>query len=166
MRTTITSAVTVLVALLAGCDSAPSPDKPAPSAAATATAKPATTAASTAATAATAAATAAGAAAPPAAGEVMTVARLQDAFKADEKAWMGKRVKVAGVYFSTTEASSGGKTSITLSIATSKEDTKGTVGCEVGTAPAGLMQYTPVVVEGTVDKGFGARLKDCTLTKK
>ena len=165
MQTRLAGISFVFVALLgiAACDAGGSAtDKPAassqPTAKATATAAAATATATAAATAASTPA--------PASGDAMTVAKLQDAFKADEKSWMGKKVKVEGVYFSTTKASAGGKETINVSIAASKEDTKNTVGCEVSADPGSIMQYTPVVAEGTVDKGFGARLKSCTLTKK
>jgi len=160
MHTRLAPLTFLAVLGLAGCDAGGSAtDKPGASAQPTAKA----TAAAATAT-ATAQTTAASTAAP--AGDAITVAKLQDGFKADEKSWMGKKVKVEGVYFSTTKASAGGKETINVSVAASKEDTKNTVGCEVATDPGTIMQYTPVVAEGTVDKGFGARLKSCTLTKK
>lgn len=97
--------------------------------------------------------------------DAMSVKDLQDKFKADNKALLGKSVKVKGLYLNTNRTKSGGTETVSLSIVESKDDTKTSTSCQVTEVPDGLVQYDAVVVEGTVEKLFGASLKDCKATK-
>ena len=40
------------------------------------------------------------------------------------------------------------------------------LSCYLAASPADLKQYDEVVVEGTIEKSFGASLTDCTYTKR
>ena len=151
MNRTMLSMVGVLV-WLTGCDASSAQEKPTGSGPSTAKAS------------VTAAAPGVQTAAASTATGTLTVTGLQEAFKNDEKSWMGKKVRLEGVYFSTSTASAGGKPTIDVSVAASQDDIKHTVGCEVAADPGRIMQYTPVVIEGTVAKSFGPTLKNCTLT--
>lgn len=95
----------------------------------------------------------------------LSVKELQDQFKADPKKLLDQKVKVQGLYLNTNKSKSGGKETISLSIVESKEDTKTNTSCAVAEEPKDLTQYDAVLVEGTVEKLFGASLKDCTVKK-
>ena len=92
--------------------------------------------------------------------DAMTVGELQDKFKADAKAMLDTKVKVKGVYISTTTSGSN----INVSVIEKKGQMRPSTSCAVSEAPK-LKQYDAVVIEGTVKKSFGAALKDCTVTK-
>lgn len=144
-------------ALAMGCgDGSGSGSGSAASASGATTSKPATTAAAT---------TAAPAAKPPPEGAV-NVAKLQADFKADEKKWTGQKVKVYGLYLNTNTTKSGGKETYNIVVVDEKGKMDPSVSCYVAASPADLRQYDAVVVEGTIEKLFGASLKDCTYTKR
>lgn len=106
----------------------------------------------------------------------VTVASVMADLKANAAKYDGKPVKLSGVYMSTSTMEVGGKKSFNVSVVESKTSNDDSIGCEMGATepPAGLMQYTPVTIEGkgkvsTATKGGKElkvlRLTECKLTK-
>lgn len=153
--TTIVLTLSTLCTAALGCGSEGSGSAPAATGTSTAAAAPAGT---------TAAATAA-AATPPPEGAVL-VSKIQEDFKADEKKWTGQKVKVYGVYMNTNTMKSGNNTTYNIVVIDEKGKSSPSISCAVAAEPKDLRQYDPVVVEGTIEKMFGASLKDCTYTKR
>lgn len=155
--------VSLCIATLAaagGCEERAKPEQGAATASQAAPTAPATSS-----TAAAAAATASASGAAVTVPGALTVKELQDRFKADEKKLLGQKVKVQGLFLNISTLSSGGKKTIQLVIVQSKDDTDTSTYCTVAEKPEQLFQFDPVVVEGTVAKGMGANLEDCTYKK-
>lgn len=102
---------------------------------------------------------------PPPEGAV-TVEKIQEDFKADEKKWIGQKVKVAGVYLNTNTSKSGDKETHSITVIDAKGKMRPSISCALPSKPEDLKQYDAVLVEGTVEKMFGASLKDCSYTKR
>ena len=105
-----------------------------------------------------------------------TVASVLQDLGANAAKYDGKLVKLSGVYMSTTTMEVNGKKSFTVSVVQSKDANDASISCEMGGTepPKGLMQYTPVTIEGkgkvwNATKGGkdikDLRLGDCKLTK-
>lgn len=118
------------------------------------------------------------AAGPPTDGKAIGVIDLRDGATKGRSKWSKAKVTVKGLYMSTTNMESNGVASANVSITAAKADLKNVVACDLkdaATAPTKLMQYTPIVVTGTVDvedmltgggdKLIDVGLKDCSITK-
>jgi len=94
-----------------------------------------------------------GAPGPPEAGQATTLDVLRDAGIKARSRWKGKRVLVDAQHLNSTTATSGSQTSVSISLV-SKQGDEHAVGCTLAAGeklPDGLMQYTDVRVEGTVN---------------
>lgn len=118
------------------------------------------------------------AAGPPTDGKALGVIELLDGAKKARTKWSKAKVTVKGLYMSTTNVTSNGTESANVTITAAKSDLKNTVTCrlaDVKTAPAKVLQYTPMTITGTVqvdemvngagETSLDVDLKDCSIAK-
>ncbi len=118
------------------------------------------------------------AAGPPTDGKALGVLELLDGAKKARSKWSKAKVTVKGLYMNTTNVTSNGVESANVTITAAKSDLKNTFTCrlaDVKTAPAKVVQYTPMTVSGTIEvdemvsgageTSLGVDLKDCSIAK-
>jgi hypothetical protein len=104
---------------------------------------------------------------PPTDGTPVTVAQIRTGTEKARSRWAGKRVKVAGFLAGRTTATSGDKTTVTISVTDAKDaQVKDAAACtfdDAKDAPTTPVQWDPITVEGTIGDSPGAWLSGCAI---
>ena len=103
----------------------------------------------------------------PAAGDAVTPSTLLAGVKGKKAKWVGQSVTLKGFYVSTSTTTANEEQTITLSIAETKGEIKGSIGCTLkkGSEAPELTQWDELTVTGKVHDTFGGGMDECELSK-
>lgn len=99
-------------------------------------------------------------------GETGTVASLAATFAAERQSTLGKQVEVTALYMNSSSSTANGKTTHSVMLVDSKDQTKLTLPCRVEAVVKDVKQWDKVTAKGTVAESFDKpALENCTVTK-